>query len=124
MSPKIAALWDKHEGWVAPLAMAMFLWAGIKIGTHITETEQATACAATINGMSEQIGVKDARIIDKDRRLRTLQDTNTEGQQDLVEAAKTTAEAAAKSAAAAQKSAEAAAVSAGKTFETESKGTN
>lgn len=120
MNRKFRVFWDKHEGWVAPIAMLLFLWAGIKIGAHTAISDQALMCSQTISDMSEQIGTKDQRIIDKDQRLRTLQDDKSEG---IVDAAKATAEAAANAAAAAQKSAEAAASAAGKTFETKVKET-
>lgn len=112
MNRRLREFWDKHESWVAPTAMALFLWAGIKIGSTMATTEQTLICTRTINEMSEQLGAQDDRITAKDRRLRSLENTAAGDHQGIVNAAKSTAEAAAKAAEAAQKSAEAAAAAA------------
>ena len=115
MNRRLRYLWDKYEGLAAPLAMGLFLWAGIKIGSTMAISDQALICTKTINEMSQQIGNQDEELSVKDIQLRTLEDTANDDKEELVKAAKSSAEAAVEAATAAKKTAEAAAAAHSKT---------
>jgi len=109
MNRKIAAFWNKYEAWVAPLAMALFLWAGLVIGLRWGASEQAAISADTISKLNEV-------IVAKDDRLRKLQGDTVEAKDTAIaakdETIKVTKDAASQAAEVAKAAAEAAKVTA------------
>ena len=108
MHRKLKILWDRHEGWAAPLAMVFFLIAGLQIGARLGSSEAQLLNAETIKGMQTQIALKDEVIKDKDVRLRAMQDHQMKTQDDNSNTVAKSAGAAVEAAKAAQVAAEAA----------------
>lgn len=101
MNRTLKVFWEKHETWVAPIAMAAFLYAGIQIGIPLGITQGQAASAKQVEDLNTTIKAKDARY----RELLASQDNNGDK---LVDAATKAAEAAKQSANAANESAAAA----------------
>lgn len=110
MNSKFKEIWNKYEAWSAPMAMFLFLLAGMGIGEKIAEANLAVKHNDAIQSLN-------AVIADKDKRLREYRDIQLSNQGTVVDLAKSAADSSAKSAqasvtsaAAAQAAAEAAAL--------------
>lgn len=112
MNSRVKVFWEKHEAWVAPIAMVLFLWSGVQLGIPIGESRGQAASV-------QQIADLNASITLKDERLREMQNLQLKDKDALVDAVKQSVSAASDSAAAAKDSAAAAKDSARKSDATD-----